>query len=230
MKYLTIILVIVSAILTSCGGNSKNDDSNVTENLSYARDDGFSKGWGDGFEAGKQSHNYNKFYYYDDKTTSYKSEDGIKLYKDGYSYGYKKGYDAGVESVKEQIEREKKKKQLEYEKLHNMNYWDKAEVHRLYVYLEGVDDDDVADYVARERYDGDYIREGFKYFAEISPKWSKYNVTIGEIINSKLYEIGDTDIYIEFTWWNPDIHTGDKGVLDWRGVLSYFYKEPKELN
>ena len=77
--------------------------------------------------------------------------------------------------------------------------------------MEGVEDNDVAEYVARENYEGEYLREGWKYFAKINYPWGEYKVTLGERIDSDLYKVQGTDIYIHFTWGLPDVNYGDEG-------------------
>lgn len=107
--------------------------------------------------------------------------------------------------------------------------WDDEDVDGLYVYLAGVDDEDQAEYISRERYEGEYVREGWKYFAKINYQWGEYDVVLGERVSSRLYKIRGNDIYIHFKWGLPDVSAGDEGVLDWSGSFSSFYKKPDNL-
>lgn len=223
MRYYLILLLTL--LLTSCGGfsgsnngnneNSSNNESAITEDISSARQQGYNQGYEDGYRAGYGWCQHGV--YYNDQN-NYQTADGQNTYKRGYSEGYDEGYDEGEAKIKAEREAERMKD------FHN---WEEEDVDGLYVYLDGVEDDDVADYVAREHYDGEYIREGWKYFAKISHTWGEYEVTLGERVASNLYKIRGADIYIHFKWGLPDVSSGDEGVLDWSGTFSTFYKKPQ---
>lgn len=219
MRYLFIILM--SLLLSSCGGSntsytgsSRNDEeSTVSEDVSLARQDGYYQGYDDGYRAGYGWCQHGVHY---SSQNNYQTEDGQNAYKEGYREGYDEGYNDGEAKIIAEKEAERMKDP------HN---WESEDVDGLYIYLDGVDDDDVADYIARERYEGEYLREGWDYYAKISRPWGEYEVTLGERASSNLYKIRGTDIYIHFKWL-PDVSSGDEGVLDWSGAFSTFYKKP----
>ena len=220
MRYYLILLLIL--ILSSCGGgsysssnggNSGNEVSTVTEDISSARQQGYNQGYDDGYRAGYDWKQHGV--YYNDQN-NYQSEDGQNTYKRGYSEGYDEGYSEGEAKIIAEREAERMKDP------HN---WESEDVDGLYIYLDGVEDDDVADYIARENYEGEYIRGGWDYYAKVSQTWGEYEVTLGERASSHLYKIRGTDIYIHFKWL-PDVSSGDEGVLDWSGTFSTFYKKP----
>ncbi len=215
-------LILIFLLLTACGGsngtnnysNNESTEQQIVEDCNGATNEGYNKGYEDGYSDGYGwlQHGVS----YNDKN-SYQTEVAQRAYKNGYSDGYDEGYSEG--ETKQNAERERAR-------LSDWHNWEDVDVDRLYVYMEGVDDDDVADYVARENYEGEYIREGWKYFAEISYTWGEYEVTLGERVSSNLYKVSGSDIYIHFKWGLPDVSTGDEGVLDWSGTFSTFYKKP----
>lgn len=218
MKYY--ILLSVAFLLTSCdfkqrNNTSKNNEQTILTEDSYeAKRIGYNKGYQDGYSDGygwmEHGVSYNDRSYY-------QTDEALRAYRNGYSNGYDEGYYEG--ESKQKAERERAR-------LSDWHNWEDEDVDALYVYLEGVEDDDVAEYIARERYEGSYIRKGWKYFAKIDYTWGEYNVTLGESIDSDLYKVQGTDIYIHFTWGLPDVSYGDEGVLDWSGTFSRFYKKP----
>lgn len=218
MRYL--LILCLGIILSSCGGssssnsdNSYNDETAISEDISSAQKQGYKKGYDDGYRAG-YGWCQNGVYYNDQN--NYQTEDGQRIYKRGYSDGYNNGYSEGEEKIKAERKAERMKDP------HN---WESEDVDGLYVYLEDVEDDDEADYIAREYFDGEYIREGWNYYAKISKTWGEYEITLGERISSHLYKIRGSDIYVHFKWL-PDVSSGDEGVLDWSGSFSTFYKKP----
>lgn len=144
-----------------------------------------------------------------------------------YNYVDEGGYGSGYN---EDMDEEERWEEAERERamLSDWHNWEDEDVDGLYVYLEDVDDDDVADYIAREYYDGEYIREGWKYYAKIDQTWGEYDVTLGEKESSHLYRIRGSEIYIHFRWM-ADVCSGDEGVLDWSGTFSSFYKKPDSI-
>lgn len=218
MRYLLILLLAL--LLTSCGGfsssnsgNSNNNDTAVSEDIPSAKQQGYNKGYEDGYMAGYGWCQHGV--YYNDQN-NYQTSDGQNIYKKGYSEGYDDGYNEGEAMIMAEKEAERMKD------FHN---WEEEDVDGLYIYLDGVENDDVADYIAREHYEGEYIREGWDYYAKISQTWGEYEVTLGERASSYLYKIRGTDIYIHFKWL-PSVSPGDEGVLDWTGTFSTFYKKP----
>ena len=223
VKYLSIFLTLL--LLSACGGSNgssnyshnESTEQQIVEDSSGAKKQGYNKGYEDGYSDG-----YGWFQHgvsYNDRN-SYQTENAQIAYKNGYSEGYDEGYDEG--EAKQKAERERAR-------LSDWHNWESEDVDGLYIYLDGVDDDDVAEYVASEHYEGEYIREGWKYFAKISHQWGEYEVTLGKRVSSNLYKIRGNDIYIHFKWGLPDVSSGDEGVLDWSGSFSSFYKKPDNI-
>lgn len=220
MKRISYILFLLLIISCSNSGSRKYTDSSqseVAEDTYAAKEEGYKKGYEDGYNDGygwlENGTSYND-------RTSYTTEDGINAYKGGYRDGYEEGYEEGENLQKEE---RKKAKQNDW---HN---WDKEDVDGLFVYLEDVDNDEMADYIAQEHYEGKYIRKGWKYFAKIDYSWGEYKITLGDEIDSDLYQISGSEIYVHFSWGLPDVSSGDDGVLDWSGSFSAFYKKPNDL-
>ena len=218
MRYYLILLLIL--LLSSCGGrsyrstNSEDEESSVTEDISSAKQQGYNQGYDDGYRAGYGWCEHGV--YYNDQN-NYQTKDGQNTYKRGYDEGYDEGYSEG----EAKIIAERKA-----EKMRDPHNWESEDVDGLYIYLDDVEDDDLADYIAREKYEGEYIREGWDYYAKISYTWGGYEVTLGERVASNLYKIRGSDIYIHFKLGLPDVSSGDEGVLDWSGTFSTFYKKP----
>ena len=221
MKYL--VYLIIGLIATACNGSNSSSNnyasSETTEQQKVEDTDdaercGYNKGYDDGYSDGYGWLQHGVSY---NASNTYQTDDAQRAYKSGYDEGYNNGYDEG--EALQKSEREKAR-------LSDWHNWEDEDVDGLYVYLDGVEDDDVADYVARENYEGEYIREGWKYFAKISHTWGEYEVTLGERVCSNLYKIRGSDIYIHFKWGLPDVSSGDEGVLDWSGTFSSFYKKP----
>lgn len=217
--------MLVILLATACNNNSRkysdNSETSRTEELveedTYAaKKEGYNKGYEDGYNDG-----YGWFQHgviYNDRN-NYQTDDAIRAYKNGYENGYNEGYDEGEA---------KKKAEKERERLSDWHNWEDEDVDGLYIYLDGVEDDDVAEYIAREKYEGEYIRGGWRYYAKIDYTWGNYEVVLGERVNSKLYKVRGSDIYIHFKWL-PDVSSGDEGILDWSGTFSSFYKKPDNL-
>ena len=221
----TIFYVLVTLFVAACSGNSKKDNydnsqtegEEIVEDINEAKDEGYKKGYEDGYNDGygwlEHGVNYNDRNYYQ---TDY----AVYAYKKGYEAGYDEGYDEG--EAKNIAEKEK-------ERLSDWHNWEKEDVEGLYIYLDGVNDDDVADYIAKNNYEGEYIRDGYNYYAKIDYNWGEYEIVLGERVNSDLYQISGNDVYIHFKWGLPDVNYGDEGVLDWSGSFSSFYKKPDDL-
>lgn len=216
--------ILLTFFLAACSSGGYNNsqtthssEQTISENISSAQSEGYNKGYEDGYSDGygwlQHGVSYNSY-------NNYQTEEGQNLYKRGYDNGYNEGYEEG--ESKQKAERERAR-------LSDWHNWEDEDVDGLYVYLDGVEDDDVADYYAREYYDGEYIREGWKYYAKVSQTWGEYEITLGERVCSNLYKIRGKDIYIHFKWGFPDVSSGDEGVLDWSGSFSSFYKKPDSL-
>lgn len=213
--------MLVILLASACNNNSReygdNSETNLTKEFvedSYAaKKEGYKKGYEDGYNDGYGWYHHGVNY---NDRSNYKTDYAIRAYKNSYQDGYNEGYEEGETRNKAERERER---------LSDWHNWEKEDVNGLYIYLDGVENDDAAEYVAREQYEGEYIREGWQYFAKINHTWGNYNVTLGKRVNSKLYNIRGSDIYIHFRWL-PDVSSGDEGVLDWSGTFSSFYKKP----
>lgn len=238
------LLVVVALSFTACNNNSKKYSDNsetdqtdqterIVEDANEAKTNGYNRGYEDGWSDGYgwKEHGVS----YNDKN-SYQTEDAIRAYKSGYENGYNEGYNKGeakyksdyVDTYNERYEEREAQKEAEKERLNDWHNWEDEDVDGLYIYLDGVDDDDVAENIAREDYDGEYIRYGWDYYAKISYTWGEYKITLGRRINAKFYKVKESDIYIHFKWL-PDVSTGDEGILDWSGKFSSFYKKPDNL-
>lgn len=218
--------ILLAFFIISCNGNSKkNNDNNynsteveeIVEDSYEAKKEGYNKGYEDGYNDGYGWYEHGVSY---NSRNHYLTDDAISSFKKGYDAGYNDGYSEGEA---------KKKAEKERERLSDWHNWEDEDVDALYVYLDGVEDDDVADYIAHEHYEGEYIRVGFKYYAKVDYTWGEYEITLGERISSDLYKIRGSDIYIHFKWGLPDVSSGDEGVLDWSGSFSSFYKKPDNL-
>lgn len=224
VKYLSIIFTLL--LLNACGssnGRSNNTteeytEEQIVEDCDAAKKQGYNKGYEDGKNdgVGLEAHGES----FDDRN-SYQTEDADRAYKNGYRDGYDEGYSDGDDMAREARDNARKRNDW-----HN---WDDEDVDGLYVLLDGVEDDDVAREIAREDYEGEYIREWGMYFAKISQPWGEYEITLGEKVCSNLYKIRGNDIYIHFKWGLPEVSSGDEGVLDWSGTFSSFYKKPDDL-
>lgn len=239
---------IVALFFTACHGNSVNteNDSNesaqteeteeipaalateedpsveIYEDEYYAKEegkkDGLEDGYNDGFNYGLRGMSY-------DDGNSYQTDDAINAYKNGYDEGYAEGFSKWEEEEEERLEIEEEK-----ERQRDWHNWEMIPVDGLYILLEDVDDDAIADYVARERYEGEYIRDNWNYYAKISHSSGEYEITIGNRINSYLYKVQGSDVYIHFKYSSPSVRYGNEGVLKWSGPYSsYFYKKPSNL-
>lgn len=218
MKHYILILVAIM-LLASCDSKKKNwdsetesteeiqekiqEDSNEAQKLGYKK--GYDDGYEDGYEAKRHGYNYNS-------NNSYQTDEAQSAYKSGYSNGYDDGYKEGEAKKKEEI-------------LSNWQNWEDEDVDAIYVLMEGVETDEDAEYIAEKYYDGEYIRDGWQYYAKISLSWGEYRITLGTRVNSHLYKIIGSDKYIHFKWL-PDVDSGDDGVLKWSGHFSSFYKKP----
>lgn len=214
MKHYILILVAIM-LLASCDSKKKNwdsetesteeiqEDSYEAQKLGYKK--GYEDGYEDGYEAKKHGYNYNS-------NNSYQTDEAQSVYKSGYSNGYDDGYEEGEAKKKEEI-------------LSNWQNWEDEDVDAIYILMEGVETDEEAEYIAEKYYDGEYIRDGWHYYAKISLSWGEYRITLGTRVNSHLYKIIGTDKYIHFKWL-PDVNSGDDGVLKWSGHFSSFYKKP----
>lgn len=228
MKH-TLFLILLILQVSACnkktssnsyeGSNSCNDynDTNSTEKpIEYsdaAKKEGYKKGYEDGFSDGYNGLEHGE--YFNDRNC-YETDDAIRIYKYYYEEAYHQGYNEGA----------KKKKR---ERLSNWHNWEKKDVDGIYIYMQGVDDDEQAAYYAKENYEGEYIREGWKYFAKINWKWGKYKIILGDRVSSNLYQVRGQMFYIHFRWGIPDVRSGNEGVLDWKGNFSSFYKKPDDL-
>ena len=52
-----------------------------------------------------------------------------------------------------------------------------------------------------------------------------YEIEVSEKINSKIWKIKGTDLYMFFRY-NPYLYRWDEGILDWDGYSGTFYKKP----
>lgn len=224
MSKTILIIALASFLMTSCdfkkevyGTTEKEQTTSSEENSYEVQREGYKKGYDDGYDDGYgwMQHGVS----YNDRN-NYQNDDVSRAYKNAYSNGYDEGYDEG-----EGIQKSKR----ERARLSDWHNWEHEDVDALYVYMDGVENDDMADYVARERYNGRYISVGWMYFAQIEYNWGEYNINLGEKISSNLFKIKGRGIYIHFKWGLPDVHKGDEGVLDWKGHLSSFYKKPDNL-
>lgn len=226
MKSLQLFLAIVLMVfLTACGSKSSknsstsyNESESITEDTYTAKKQGYEKGYEDGYNDGYGWFEHGVHY---DASNNYQTYDGQNAYQNGYNEGYNEGYEIGEDE--QRTEREKAK-------MRDWHNWEDEDVDALYVYMEGVEEDDDAEYAADKFYGtSNYIRVGWKYFAEAKQSWGQYEVTLGEKVSNNLFKIYGSNIYIHFKWGLPDVDSGDEGVLDWSGSFSSFYKKPDNL-
>jgi lipoprotein len=214
-----IYIVLTALFITACNGNgsasgssnngsSSNESEAITEDTYSAKNQGYQKGYQDGYSDGYgwRQHGVS----YNDRSSD-TTDEGIYAFKNGYRNGYNEGYDEGEEKIKR-------------ERLSDWHNWDDEDVDGIYMEIDA-DNDDEADYIARQYYEGEYIEEWGDYYAKISLNWREYEVTLGRRISSHLYQISGTNKYIHFKWM-ADVSSGDEGVLDWSGTFSSFYKKP----
>lgn len=224
LKFSILSIAQASVLMTSCDFKKQNYRNTTEEEVSLPAEDtyeaqrkGYDKGYDDGYRGGYGWIQHGVSY---NDRNSYQTDEASRAYKNGYSNGYDEGDSEG--ECKQKAERE-------LAILSDWHNWEDEDVDGLYVYIEGVEDDDEAEYVDRERYEGEYIREGWKYLAKIDHIWGEYEVTLGYEISSDLFKIQGSDIYIHFMWGLPDVDSGDEGVLDWDVSFSSFYIKPDKL-
>ena len=217
-KWLEKIILILSLLfLYGCGSSGSNSNSNesedITEDSDQARREGYTKGYDDGYNAGYGWCEYGVYY---DDGNNYQTYNAQSSYKNGYRDGYGEGYEVGESEQKGERERAR---------LSDWHNWESEDVDGVYVLLDGVKNDDEAQYYADEYYDGEYICEFGDYYAKKHVSYGEYEITLGSKVSSKLYRISGGDLYIHFKWL-PDVSWGDEGVLDGSGSFSTFYKKP----
>lgn len=215
-----LFILLLTSLCVACGGNSNYRSNNgysdnsetVTEDTYAAQRAGFQNGYNDGYDDGYgwKAHGYS----YNDQSI-YTTNNGIRAYKNGYNEGYDEGYSKGENLYLAEEEAEKKR---------DWHNWEDEDVDGIFIKID-CENAEEAQYIASNYYDGEYIQDGFDYYAKITLRWDQYQVTLGRRINSHLYQIQGTDKYIHFKWM-ADVSWGDEGVLDWSGTFSSFYKKP----
>lgn len=120
-------------------------------------------------------------------------------------------------------------KEYERSEQRDPHKWENEDIEGFYVLLDGVTDSDEADYIASEYYDGEYIYECGDYYAKTSDVRSgEYKIELGQRINSKLFEIRGTDLYIHFKWITS-LYRGAEGMVDIFAGRGTFYVKPDNL-
>lgn len=210
--------------MASCNGCGSSDNSNGstnyaastnTENVAEARQEGGSKGYKDGYNDGYGWYEYGSSY---NDANPYITSEAVSNYKSGYKKGYSQGYEEGQDAMK---------KEKQQERMRDPHNWESEDIEGFYIKLEGTTDEDEADFISRERYDGDYIYEWGDYYAEYSEAVSngEYEITLGEKITSDLFRIQGSEIYIRFKF-STSLSSGDEGVLDAFAGHGTFYIKP----
>ena len=103
--------------------------------------------------------------------------------------------------------------------------WKEDEISAFYVEIEDCESDEKAEYISNKYYLGEYIQEGYRYFARTTVKNGTYEAEVGEKVSNKLFKIKGTDIFMLFRWL-PDASKWDEGVLDVWNNKGSFYKKP----
>ena len=103
--------------------------------------------------------------------------------------------------------------------------WEEDEIRAFYVEIEDCESDEKAEYISNEYYLGEYIQEGYRYFAKTSVKNGTYEAEVGEKVSSKLFKIKGTDVFMLFKWL-PNASKWDEGILDVWANKGSFYKKP----
>lgn len=253
MKKLLYLFLLL--IFASCGNKSNSDSSNnatnpesddnsvyyadiAIEGYNTGYEHGANDGWNDNY---KSSFTLSCKYLFDEEKSNYES---------GYKKGYDEGFKAGKAAYnKELAKRTETARQVleEYESSNvtvsttstpntysspntstaetDFHNWEEDEIRAFYVEIEDCESDEKAEYISNEYYLGEYIQEGYRYFAKTSVKNGTYEAEVGEKVSSKLFKIKGTDVFMLFKWL-PNASKWDEGILDVWANKGSFYKKP----
>lgn len=103
--------------------------------------------------------------------------------------------------------------------------WETEDIEGFYVKLDDCKSDEQAEYISNQYYRGEYIEEGWDYYAKTSVNSGIYEVELGERVNNKMFKIKNTDYYIRFKW-STSLWKWDEGVMDVWNSKGTFYIKP----
>lgn len=103
--------------------------------------------------------------------------------------------------------------------------WETEDIEGFYVKLDNCKSDEQAEYISDQYYTGEYIEEGWDYYAKTSVNSGIYEIELDDRINSKMFKIRGTDCYIRFKW-STSLWRWDEGVMDVWNSRGTFYIKP----
>lgn len=103
--------------------------------------------------------------------------------------------------------------------------WETEDIEGFYVKLDECKSDEQAEYISDQYYEGEYLEEGWDYYAKTSVNSGIYQVELGERVSNKLFKIKGTDYYIHFKW-STSLWRWDEGVMDVWNSKGTFYIKP----
>lgn len=103
--------------------------------------------------------------------------------------------------------------------------WDTEEIVGFYVKLDDCETDEEAEYISDYYYEGEYIEEGWDYYAKASLSSGLYEVELGDKVNSRFFKIDGSDYYVRFKW-STSLWKWDEGIMDVWNNKGTFYIKP----
>lgn len=215
-----LILLLLSALLAACGSGGKNhsdsaaaDRETMAEDKAAAENRGYRIGFSDGQEDGLAGSRHGQSY---NDRNSYETEDLQEAYTDGYEEGYEDGYKKG--GTKRLAEQE--------EERNNYKNWDDERLDGFYI-DNGITEEDLADYVAREYHTGEYFEQGGVYYIETDPNWHTAKGRITACVSTDLYQVtleSGEQIYIRLVS-SESIDHGSQVVLENGGWPKVYHRD-----